>query len=83
MMADAPITATISTEMSEDRLRAFVKQSTRGETIIELIAYDPAQVPRLSIFELTFSAIEDRDRFTIALRMNLAKIASAKHRSPA
>jgi|GEM_PF-3805162 len=63
------ITTTLETEMPVEKLRAFVKQNVRGEVVLDLVAHDPLRVPKLYVVELSFSTIEERDKFIIAWRL--------------
>lgn len=74
------ITTTIETGMPVEKLRAFVKQNIRNEVVLDLVAHDPLRVPKLYVVELSFSAVEDRDKFIIAWR--LLTPAPAKQRVP-
>jgi hypothetical protein len=89
-MTDNPkYTTTVSTPLVAEKLSAIVKQQCRSPFGIEMIAHDPLQIPHLRIFELSFDAIEDRDRAVIALRMAIgssapkAQTAAAKQRTTA
>ena len=69
-MTDEPkYTTTVSTPLVARKLSAIVKQQCSCEFWVEPIAHDPLRVPHLRIFELSFNAVEDRDRAVIALRM--------------
>jgi hypothetical protein len=67
--------------LGAEKLRALIKQQCKPEFGMELIAHDPLQVPQLRIFELSFGAVEDRDRAVITLRMAAGNGSSSPARA--
>lgn len=63
-----PVSVTLTTELPTDQFAAILKQNCRTPATAEVVAHDPMRLPKLWIYDLAFTAPEERDRLLIALR---------------
>lgn len=74
------------TTVSSSKFEAVVAKSCKAPYAIEVIAHDPTIIPHVHIFNVSFAALEDRDRVRIAMRFleqEQAELAKAKSTPPA
>ncbi|MGE4063650.1 MAG: hypothetical protein AB7E79_09805 [Rhodospirillaceae bacterium] len=63
-----PCDHAFKTTVSTSKFEAIVAKSCKSPYTIEVIAHDPTIIPQVRIFNVTFAALEDRDRVRIAMR---------------
>lgn len=56
------------TTISASKFEAVVAKSCKASYAVEVIAHDPTLIPQVRVFNVTFAALEDRDRVRIAMR---------------
>ncbi len=74
------------TNVDRSKFEAVVAKSCKAEYVIEIVAHDPTILPQVRVFNVTFAAVEDRDRVRIAMRFlerEQAELAKAKNQIPA
>jgi hypothetical protein len=82
----APCDHAFKTTVAASKFEAVVAKSCKGAYAIEVIAHDPTILPHVRIFNVSFAALEDRDRVRIAMRFleqEQAEMMKAKAPQPA
>ncbi len=72
------------TTLTPTKFQAVVAQACKSPHTVELIAHDPAIIPHLRIFNVSFTSPEDRDRVRIAMRFlerEMADLAKANEKA--
>jgi hypothetical protein len=73
------------TTVNTTKFEAVVASSCKSAYTIEVIAHDPTLIPHIRVFNVSFAALEDRDRVRIAMRFlekEQADMAKAKTPAP-
>jgi hypothetical protein len=74
------------TTVAASKFEAVVAKTCKAPYAIEIIAHDPTLIPHVRVFNVSFAALEDRDRVRIAMRFleqEHAEMAKAKSGTPA
>jgi hypothetical protein len=81
-----PCEHAFSTTISASRFEAVVAKTCKAQYGIEVIAHDPTLIPQVRVFNVSFAALEDRDRVRVAMRFleqEQAERAKAATQAPA
>lgn len=73
------------TTIAVTKFEAVVASSCKAPYTVDLIAHDPTTLPQVRIFNVNFTALEDRDRVRIAMRFvekEQADVLKAKTAAP-
>jgi hypothetical protein len=82
-MTDDVCEKMFKTTMLADMFQKLAQRTCRAPFWISIEGRDRSEKPHAVFFSVVFSTIEDRDRFTIAMRFAEQELAAAADRLPA